>query len=436
MNANEHDLEQVDRRLSEAFGQKVDVGGGPSMGEVDRRARAYRRRAVGLRVASVVVVVGLIVAAVSLRSGGGDDTAGSPNDAKALAQLEEYCGSTTMPLGTYGSGESVRSMCDVCFGQGLVSGQEVSSTGPGCKPGETVPRRTCEAMRAPSSSPSPPTTTADMPTLVVVEPFLNTAVESRTVDCLSRQGYRFVFAPPGSATRLPRSGVMVPSGGSNAVAREVMNLLGLGELPYDPQLIGDVPGVPLASILAYVVLGDDAAQQMGVESDASPPPTAQAVGDYPAACKGSGSGETTRVPPTTPQRYVVVVNPSEGDIAGFHVNQCLTALGLPSVSGPPASRTRLPKSGVMVPPGGDSAVAQRVMDALGLGALSYDPQLVGDLGSMPSDKILAVVVLGDDAVQLTPRAVHQLLGLSQVPYGAATRTIGNSYTKTNIRLFG
>ena len=400
MRTNQHELEQVDRRLSEVFGQRVDTGGGPSMGEIDRRARVYRRRVVGLRVASAVVVVGLIVAAVSLRSGGGG-TAGSPNDAKALAQLEEYCGSSTIALGTSANGESVRGMCYYCFGQ--TTG--VSGTGPGCKPGETVPPPTDPALicgGVPAGPPlSPVTTMVDTPTIVVVDPSPNAAAESRTIDCLSRLSYRFVFAPPGSATRLPRSGVMVPSGGDNAVAQQVMNLLGLGELPYDPQLIGDVPGVPLASILAYVVLGDDAAQQMGIESDASPPPTAQAAGDYPAACKGSGPGETVpQVPPTTPdQRWVVVVHLSEGDVAGFHVNQCLEALGVPSLSGPPASRTRLPKSGVMVPPGGDGAVAQRVMDALGLGALSYDPQLVGDLRWVPTDKILAVVVLGDDAVQ-------------------------------------
>ena len=209
MRTNQHELEQVDRRLSEVFGQRVDTGGGPSMVEIDRRARVYRRRVVGLRVASAVVVVGLIVAAVSLRSGGGG-TAGSPNDAKALAQLKEYCNSTTIPLGTYANGESVRGMCYYCFGQ--TTG--VSGTGPGCKPGETVPPPTDPALicgGVPAGPPlSPVTTMVDTPTIVVVDPSPNAAAESRTIDCLSRLSYRFVFAPPGSATRLPRSGVTCP----------------------------------------------------------------------------------------------------------------------------------------------------------------------------------------------------------------------------------
>ena len=228
------------------------------------------------RVASAVVVVGLIVAAVSLRSGGGG-TAGSPNDAKALAQLKEYCNSTTIPLGTYANGESVRGMCYYCFGQ--TTG--VSGTGPGCKPGETVPPPTDPALicgGVPAGPPlSPVTTMVDTPTIVVVDPSPNAAAESRTIDCLSRLSYRFVFAPPGSATRLPRSGVMVPPGGDGAVAQRVMDALGLGALSYDPQLVGDLRWVPTDKILAVVVLGDDAVQQLGLEawvSTTMSPPTA------------------------------------------------------------------------------------------------------------------------------------------------------------------
>ena len=250
----------------------------------DEMHNVDRRRAIGPWLAAAVVVVSLIVAACGLRSGGGG-AAGSPDDEKALAQLEEYCGSTTYPLGTYANGEQVRGMCYYCFEQTT----DVSGTGPGCKPGETVP----PPPGPPPTDPplicggvpaGPPRTPPyrDYYVLVMVNPSSDEWTQSHVFRCIDYGlGFRQTevqLLPPDNAVRVPKSGVMVPPGGDSGFAQRVMDLLGLGSLPYDPNLVGDQIA-PTDRTLPVVVLGDDAAQQMGIGP--APPPTAVDLGPRP-----------------------------------------------------------------------------------------------------------------------------------------------------------